>query len=62
MARALADRALHLLDLPAPEYAHHALLADADGKRLAKRDKAKTIAALREEGYAPAEVRKMAQG
>ena len=51
-----------LLDLPAPEYAHHALLVDADGKRFAKRDKAKTIAALREEGYAPAEVRKMAQG
>ena len=50
-----------LLDLPAPEYAHHALLFDADGKRFAKRDKAKTIAALREEGYAPAEVRKMAQ-
>ena len=49
-----------LLDLPAPEYAHHALLFDADGKRFAKRDKAKTIAALREEGYAPAEVRKMA--
>ena len=51
-----------LLDLPAPEYAHHVLLVDADGKRYAKRDKAKTIAALREEGYAPAEVRKMAQG
>ena len=33
-----------------------------DGKRFAKRDKAKTIAALREQGYAPAEVRKMAQG
>ena len=50
----------HLLDLPLPEYAHHSLLVGADGKRFAKRNKAKTIAALREEGYSPAEVREMA--
>ena len=50
----------HILDLPLPEYAHHSLLVSADGKRFAKRDKAKTIAALREEGYSPAEVREMA--
>ena len=50
----------HLLDLPLPEYAHHSLLVGADGKRFAKRNKAKTIASLREEGYSPAEVREMA--
>ena len=35
---------------PAPRYAHHALLTDADGRRLAKRDGAATLRALREAG------------
>lgn len=39
-----------LLDLPEPRYAHHLLIGDASGKRLAKRDKAPTLAALRESG------------
>ena len=52
----------HLLDLPAPAYAHHPLLVGADGKRFAKRDKAKTIAALRKEGHTPEAVREMAGG
>ena len=39
-----------LLGLPTPRYHHHALLADAEGRRLAKRDGAPTIAALREGG------------
>ncbi len=43
-----------LLGLPTPRYHHHALLADAAGKRLAKRDGAPTIAALREAGADPA--------
>jgi glutamyl-Q tRNA(Asp) synthetase len=34
-----------LLDWPAPRYAHHALLTDAAGKRLAKRDRAATLPA-----------------
>ena len=35
-----------LLDLPTPEYRHHALLAGADGARLAKRHGAPTLAAM----------------
>ncbi len=49
-----------LLDLPVPEWHHHALLTDDDGKRLAKRDDARAIATLREAGHTPAEVRAMA--
>jgi glutamyl-Q tRNA(Asp) synthetase len=43
-----------LLGLATPRYHHHALLADAGGRRLAKRDGAPTIAALREAGADPA--------
>jgi glutamyl-Q tRNA(Asp) synthetase len=39
-----------LLDLPAPRYHHHRLLLAADGRRLAKRDQAETLAALRQSG------------
>lgn len=39
-----------LLDLPTPLYRHHALLVDAQGRRLAKRDAALTLASLRETG------------
>ena len=39
-----------LLALPEPEYLHHALVTHADGRRLAKRDRAPTLAAMREEG------------
>ena len=49
-----------LLDLPVPEWDHHSLLTDATGRRLAKRDKAETIEALRASGRSPAEVRAMA--
>ncbi len=45
-----------LLDLPAPVYTHHRLITDAGGKRLAKRDKAATIQALREGGASAHEV------
>lgn len=45
-----------LLGLPVPLYCHHALLKDAAGKRLAKRDGARSIAALREAGLSPAAV------
>jgi glutamyl-Q tRNA(Asp) synthetase len=45
-----------LLGLPTPRYRHHALLADAAGKRYAKRDRALTLRALREAGRTPAEV------
>jgi glutamyl-Q tRNA(Asp) synthetase len=43
-----------LLGLPTPIYAHHALLTDATGKRLAKRDTAATLRGLRQSGVAAA--------
>lgn len=39
-----------IFDYPAPIYRHHRLLTDASGRRLAKRDKAATLKALRESG------------
>lgn len=42
-----------LLGLPIPVYHHHRLIMDEHGKRLAKRDKAHTIRALRESGQSP---------
>jgi len=38
-----------LLDLREPAYLHHPLIAHADGRRLAKRDLAPTLAAMRED-------------
>ncbi len=49
-----------LLGWPVPRYAHHALLTDAAGRRLAKRDAATTVRAFRDVGRTPAEVRAMA--
>ncbi|HEY0085451.1 MAG TPA: tRNA glutamyl-Q(34) synthetase GluQRS [Allosphingosinicella sp.] len=43
-----------LLGLATPTYHHHALLTDAEGRRLAKRNGAPTLAALREGGADPA--------
>jgi glutamyl-Q tRNA(Asp) synthetase len=43
-----------LLGLPSPTYHHHDLLTDADGNRLAKRNDAPTLAALRAGGMDPA--------
>ncbi len=48
-----------LLGLGLPEYHHHRILNGANGRRLAKRDNAATLRALREAGKSPAEVRKM---
>ena len=39
-----------LLGLPEPVYLHHPLVTHADGRRLAKRDLAPTLAAMRESG------------
>ena len=57
----LAATSLHrllqaLLGWPAPRYAHHKLLTDAAGVRLAKRDSAMTIRKLRKLGHTPAEI------
>jgi glutamyl-Q tRNA(Asp) synthetase len=45
-----------LLDLPTPAYRHHPLLTDAAGRRLAKRDRALTLRAMRAAGMTAAEV------
>ena len=42
-----------LMGWPAPVYAHHRLLTDASGRRLAKRDKAATLRDLRASGVPP---------
>jgi len=47
-----------LLDLPEPQWWHHRLIADAEGKRLAKRSDALGLATLRAEGWTPADVRR----
>ncbi|TCH99382.1 tRNA glutamyl-Q(34) synthetase GluQRS [Roseococcus sp. SYP-B2431] len=49
-----------LMGWPEPLYAHHALILGPDGKRLAKRDRAPTLRALRTAGHRPDEVRAMA--
>ncbi len=49
-----------LLGLPVPAWHHHGLIADAAGRRLAKRDDARAIRTLREQGLSPTEVRGLA--
>ena len=49
-----------LLDLPVPCYHHHGLITGPDGRRLAKRDGATAIAALRDQGLTPGQVRALA--
>jgi glutamyl-Q tRNA(Asp) synthetase len=46
-----------LLGYSTPVYRHHRLLVGPDGKRYAKRDKSLTLAALRNEGVSPGEIR-----
>ncbi len=46
-----------LLNLPTPHYHHHPLLTGPDGKRLAKRDHAETLADLRARGVSPATIK-----
>ena len=45
-----------LMGWPVPDYAHHGLLTGADGKRLAKRDAAMTLRALRDSGVTPPDI------
>jgi glutamyl-Q tRNA(Asp) synthetase len=40
-----------LLGLSTPDYLHHRLLTDSNGRRLAKRDKSTSIATLRRDGH-----------
>ena len=50
-----------LLGLATPTYRHHPLLTDASGKRLAKRDRALTVRAMRAAGMTPAAILERAQ-
>lgn len=47
-----------LLGLPAPVWLHHGLIRDAAGRRLAKRDDARSLAALRAGGATPEAIRR----
>jgi glutamyl-Q tRNA(Asp) synthetase len=49
-----------LLGLPTPVYNHHRLVRDEAGRRLAKRDDARSIAAYRAAGLSPSEVLRLA--
>lgn len=46
----------HILGLPTPLYAHHLLLRDEHGLRLAKRDGARSIRSLRALGFSPSQI------
>ena len=48
-----------LLGLPSPRWRHHRLIRDAAGRRLAKRDDARALAALRAGGATPQDIRRM---
>jgi glutamyl-Q tRNA(Asp) synthetase len=48
-----------LLNLPTPVYHHHRLIRDDAGKRLAKRDDARSIASYRAAGASPQDIRRM---
>ena len=47
-----------LLGLPEPRYRHHRLIVGQDGRRLAKRNAAETLRAMRARGVEPSEVRR----
>ena len=49
----------NLLGYSSPAYIHHKLIRDADGKRLAKRDDAKSISSFRSQGATPADIRSL---
>jgi glutamyl-Q tRNA(Asp) synthetase len=46
-----------LLGLPVPDYAHHDLILDKDGRKFSKRDNAVTLRHLRETGAMPQQIR-----
>jgi glutamyl-Q tRNA(Asp) synthetase len=45
-----------LLSYAVPDYAHHVLIRNQDGKRFAKRDASVTLAALRDDGVTPSQI------
>lgn len=48
-----------IMGYPAPEYHHHPLITDAEGKKFSKRDKAVTLKSIREAGFSPEQLRGM---
>jgi glutamyl-Q tRNA(Asp) synthetase len=50
-----------LLNLPVPAYCHHRLVRDADGQKLAKSTHATSLRHLRQQGAAPADIRRLVQ-
>jgi glutamyl-Q tRNA(Asp) synthetase len=48
-----------LLDLPAPLYAHHHLITDEQGRKLAKSARDTSLQSLREGGATPADIRRL---
>ena len=50
----------NLLELPTPAYWHHGLVRDQDGRRLAKRDDARSLRELRGAGASPDNILQMA--
>ena len=48
-----------LMGWPRPEYHHHRLITDENGKRLAKIDRAKALSKYRAEGASPPDIRRM---
>lgn len=48
-----------LFGRPTPHYRHHRLIVDADGKRLAKRDDARSLQTLRSEGASVSDILRM---
>jgi len=49
----------NLLGLPTPTYHHHKLIRDNAGKRLAKRDDARSLSKYRAEGATPNDIRRL---
>lgn len=48
-----------LLGLPAPEYHHHRLVLDEEGRKLAKSTRATALRELRAEGATPQDIRRI---
>ena len=47
-----------LLGLPVPQYAHHRLLLDPEGRKFSKRNQAVTLRSLREQGIDGSQIRR----
>lgn len=48
-----------LLDLPAPQYHHHRLITDVEGRKLAKSARDTSLASLRQAGISASEIREL---